>query len=168
MRGGFLRELGRDVLINGIAASPMLPRPARRALLRLAGIQLSSSSVIAPRVWFGGTDVVVGSGSTINYQCFIDNSAPIGIGSNVSLGMQVSLITSGHELGPSEARAGMLTSKAINIGDGVWIGGGATILPGVTIGRGCVIAAGSMVSRDCEPDGLYAGVPARRVRDLPS
>jgi maltose O-acetyltransferase len=40
------------------------------------------------------------------------------------------------------------------------------VLPGVTIGAGCAVAAGAVVTADCEPDGLYAGVPARRVRDL--
>jgi maltose O-acetyltransferase len=40
------------------------------------------------------------------------------------------------------------------------------VLPGVTVGDGCVIAAGAVVNADCQPDGLYAGVPARRVRDL--
>jgi maltose O-acetyltransferase len=40
------------------------------------------------------------------------------------------------------------------------------LLPGVTVGDGCVIAAGSVVTGDCEPHGVYAGVPAKRVRDL--
>jgi maltose O-acetyltransferase len=39
-------------------------------------------------------------------------------------------------------------------------------MPGVTIGDGCTIASGAVVTRDCEPDGMYAGVPARRVKDL--
>ena len=42
----------------------------------------------------------------------------------------------------------------------------AIILPGVTIAEGCVIAAGAVVNKSTEPDGLYAGVPARRVKDL--
>lgn len=50
--------------------------------------------------------------------------------------------------------------------DGCWLGGNVTVLPGVTIGRGCVIAAGAVVTKSCDPNGLYAGVPARRIRDL--
>jgi maltose O-acetyltransferase len=38
------------------------------------------------------------------------------------------------------------------------------IMPGITIGEGTVIAAGAIVTKDCEPDALYAGVPARRLR----
>jgi acetyltransferase-like isoleucine patch superfamily enzyme len=40
------------------------------------------------------------------------------------------------------------------------------IMPGVEVGPGCVVAAGAVVIKDCEPNGLYAGVPAKRVRDL--
>jgi maltose O-acetyltransferase len=52
----------------------------------------------------------------------------------------------------------------VRIGDRCWIGARATILPGVSIGDGTVVAAGAVVTKDCEPDALYAGVPARRLR----
>jgi maltose O-acetyltransferase len=55
----------------------------------------------------------------------------------------------------------------IAVEEGAWIGGGVIVLGGVRIGRGCVIGAGAVVTRDCEPNGLYVGVPARRQRDLP-
>jgi acetyltransferase-like isoleucine patch superfamily enzyme len=54
----------------------------------------------------------------------------------------------------------------VRIGNGCWIGAGVTILPGVTIGEGCVIGAGSVVTRSTEANGLYVGMPARRVREL--
>jgi maltose O-acetyltransferase len=52
------------------------------------------------------------------------------------------------------------------IEDGCWIGAGATILPGVTVRAGCIVASGAIVTKDCEPNGLYAGNPARRIREL--
>jgi len=56
------------------------------------------------------------------------------------------------------------------VGDYVWIGARATILPGVTIGRGAVVAAGALVSRDVPPYAVVGGVPAKvigeRARDL--
>lgn len=52
------------------------------------------------------------------------------------------------------------------IKDGCWVGANVTIIPGVTIGEGCIIAAGAVVTKNCEPDGLYAGVPAKRIKDL--
>lgn len=56
--------------------------------------------------------------------------------------------------------------KPITVGKGCWIGANAIILPGVTIGDGCIIGAGAVVNKDCAPNGLYVGVPTKRVRDL--
>ncbi|WP_197471648.1 DapH/DapD/GlmU-related protein [Microbacterium oleivorans] len=76
------------------------------------------------------------------------------------------ILTSTHHQGPSHQRAAIARTKPVIIGDGVWIGAGSVILPGVQVGAGAVIAAGSVVNRDCEPDAMYAGVPARKVRSL--
>jgi len=57
-----------------------------------------------------------------------------------------------------------LTRKGIRIGDNVWIGAGVRILDGADIGEGCVIGAGAVVRGRLDPNGIYAGVPARLVR----
>lgn len=54
----------------------------------------------------------------------------------------------------------------IVIGNDVWIGMDCTILGGVSIGNGAVIAAGSIVTKDVEEGSLYAGVPAKLIRDI--
>ena len=51
----------------------------------------------------------------------------------------------------------------LSIGDNVWIGDKATILPGVTIGDGAVIAANSVVTKDVPAFALMVGNPARRI-----
>jgi len=51
------------------------------------------------------------------------------------------------------------------IEDDVWVGYGATVLCGVRIGEGSIIGAGSLVTKDVKPYSIYAGVPARKVRD---
>lgn len=104
--------------------------------------------------------------SFVNRGCVFDNSASIEIGERVMVGMEVMFVTSTHALGSSERRAMEVTSAPIVIGDGSWIGSRATILPGVTIGVGCVVGAGSLVREDCQPNGLYAGVPAKRIKSL--
>jgi maltose O-acetyltransferase len=105
----------------------------------------------------------------VNVGCFFDALDQITIGDLCSVGMQVLFCTSTHELDPtSRRRAGASRHAPVVVGDGVWIGGRSMILPGVTIANGCVIAAGSVVTADTEPDGLYAGNPARRVKDLPT
>ena len=60
----------------------------------------------------------------------------------------------------------VLTDKVgdIVIGDYVWIGGGAIILPGVTIGEGSIIGAGSVVSRDIPPYSVAIGSPAKVIK----
>lgn len=50
------------------------------------------------------------------------------------------------------------------MGDDIWIGHGATVLPGVTIGTGAAVGAGAVVSKNVEPFQIVAGVPAKPIR----
>jgi acetyltransferase-like isoleucine patch superfamily enzyme len=59
-----------------------------------------------------------------------------------------------------------VTIAPVRIGNKVWIGFGASVLPGVTIGDGAVVGAGSIVTRDVEPWTVVAGNPARVIRQL--
>ncbi|MBU1863860.1 MAG: acyltransferase [Candidatus Omnitrophica bacterium] len=54
--------------------------------------------------------------------------------------------------------------QTVKIGERVWIGTGAIILPGITIGDGAIIGAGSVVTHDVEKDSIVAGVPAQLLR----
>ena len=57
-------------------------------------------------------------------------------------------------------------SKPVKIGDRVWIGIAATILPGVTIGENSIVAAGAVVTKDVPPNTIVAGNPAKVVKKL--
>jgi acetyltransferase-like isoleucine patch superfamily enzyme len=57
-----------------------------------------------------------------------------------------------------------LSKCGIRIGNDVWLGAGVRVLDGAVIGDGCVVAAGAVVRGELAPYGIYAGVPARRVR----
>jgi len=52
-----------------------------------------------------------------------------------------------------------------SVGNDVWIGHGAVVLPGLKLGHGAVIAAGAVVSKDVEPYSIVGGVPARKIKD---
>ncbi len=116
-------------------------------------------------VRFGGVDIELGDDVFIGVDCHIESPCEIGAGSD--LAPRVVILTATHEIGPSRSRAvEPPLVLPVWIGQGCWIGAGVTILPGVTIGNGVVIAAGAVVRKDCQDNGLYAGVPARRMRDL--
>jgi tetrahydrodipicolinate N-succinyltransferase len=91
----------------------------------------------------------------------------ITIGSHCLVSQFVSIIASNHSM-----RKGVLifdqpwdtTKLDVTIGDDVWIGAQAIILPGVKIGDSAVIAAGSIVTRDVPENAIAAGSPARVVK----
>ncbi len=86
------------------------------------------------------------------------------IGSRVLIAAGASVVTSGHPIAPPRFRH--VVNEPIVIGDDVWIGANAVVLPGVTIGNGSVVAAGAVVSRDVPPFTVVAGVPARVIKQI--
>ena len=150
-----------------VQASAFVPVWLRVLLLMAAGAKVWGAGICCG-CYFGSKDVTMGLGTFVNRGVLFDGTAPITLGRQVAVGHRAQFITSTHEIGPSDGRGGRVVDRPIVVGDGCWIGAGAIILPGVTVGDGCVIGAGTVVTRDCEPNGLYAGSPARRVRDLDS
>lgn len=112
-----------------------------------------------------GLNITVGDNVFINQGCHFMDMGGITIGNDVMIGPKVNLVSAGHPVAPSERRNGIV-AKPITIGNNVWIGAAATILPGVTIGDNAVIAAGAVVSRSVPADTLAAGVPARVLKQL--
>lgn len=153
------------LLVNVIGRSAVVPKLARRAILRLVGVRIGRSS-IASGCFIGSPQITIGDRTFVNVGVFFDGLGYITIGDHVHIAMEVMLLTSTHEFGDSDRRAGTLTASQIDIADGAWVGARAIILPGVTIGQGAVIAAGSIVTTSCDPNTVYAGSPARPVRRL--
>lgn len=121
---------------------------------------------VSPGVWFGSARVAIGEGTFVNYGCMFNTSAQISLGARCDVGMQVTFATSSHQIGTEARRAGPATAAPIVVGDGAWIGARVVVLGGVHIGAGAVIAAGAVVTKDCEENSLYAGVPARKIKIL--
>lgn len=152
--------------MNEVAASHLVRPPLRGTMLRRAGMAIGADVVVRPRCYFFSDRLTLGDGSLVNIGCHIGNREAVEIGRNTWLAFEVMILTTSHEVGGHNRRAGEGTAQPVRIGDGCWIGARAVILPGVTVSDGCVIAAGAMVRDDCASDGLYGGVPARRLRDL--
>ena len=160
---GRLRDLLREV----IGPSRALPRRWRMACWVASGIRIGEGSRVEHGQHFANDRVTLGSRCYVNEGCHFDaGDAYIEVGDDVNIGTGVVLAAASHEIGPGTRRARGWISRPIVVGDGCWLGARVVVLPGVTIGRGCVIGAGSVVTKDTEPDGLYVGAPARRLRDL--
>lgn len=137
----------------------------RRRVLRLIGVPLLPDSKISRGTRLGGKNITMGEGFGANEEGWIDDH--VTFGRNVRLGPRVTIITQTHPIGSEEQRRGGADIlKPVTIGDGAWLQANATILPGAHVAAGCVICAGAVLTQSTEPNGMYAGVPARRIRDL--
>ena len=96
----------------------------------------------------------------VNFGCVFLDVCEIRIGARCQIGPMVQLLTPDHPRDRASRAKGMELGRPIIIGDDVWIGGGAIILPGVTVGDGAVIGAGAVVSGDVAPGATMAGNPA--------
>lgn len=160
-----IRRSVRDVVMNSLISSVVFPRGLRWMALRMCGMDVERSSINGG-VFFGGTSVKIGRGTFINYGAFIDCAAPVEIGERVSFGPRVMVLTGSHHIGGRERRAGAATAHPVRVGDGAWVGAGATLLPGVQVGARSIVAAGSVVTADVPEDSLVGGVPAQVIRSL--
>ncbi|MGN8051408.1 acyltransferase [Curtobacterium sp. 22159] len=159
-------HLVREIWVNSICASRLIPSQARFLFLRLAGLRLRRCTVLHGVEWFGSGRVTFERGMTLNRGVVVNHSGGLYMGENSGLGPGTLVITATHEIGPAAKRWGDGTTARVVVGRGAWVGANVTILPGVRIGEGCIIGAGSVVARDCRPHTVYVGVPARPVRSL--
>jgi maltose O-acetyltransferase len=160
------RQRAQRLLARYNATAPDDPR-GRMALLRELFGAIGDGADIQPRFACDyGYNIRIGRNAFINYNCVFLDCAAIEIGDDLQMGPAVQLYTGTHPLDRQSRVAGWELSGPIRIGDAVWFGGGAIVLPGVTISDGCVIGAGSVVVRDLPPGSLAVGNPARVIRTL--
>lgn len=113
-----------------------------------------------------GKNIHVGEEFSANYNVTILDIAPVHIGDYCMIGPNVLIATVGHPLSAAKRRKKMAQAKPVTIGNDVWIGGNAIILPGVTIGNNVIVAAGAIVTKDIPDNCVVGGNPARKIRDL--
>ncbi len=110
----------------------------------------------------------IGDNVSIHEQCNLNAYGGVRIGNDVSIAHGTSIVSFNHTWADEATPIKYNPSEALPvvIGNDVWIGCGVRILGGVTIGDRVVIAAGAVVNKDCEPHGVYAGVPAKLVKRI--
>jgi maltose O-acetyltransferase len=160
-----MKTVLHEVVVDRIIGSPLIPSAYRWVLYRAVGKDVGRSLIFSG-CHIGSGEIRIGRGVFVNRNVFIDASAAVHIEDGVWIAMNSSIVTSTHTIGDADRRAGRLQAKPVTIGAGSWLGAHVVVAPGVTIGRGCVVGANSLVNKDCEPNGLYVGSPARRIRDL--
>ncbi|MCT1998854.1 sugar O-acetyltransferase [Brachybacterium muris] len=142
------------------------PDGAQVILQGLFGELGEGSHVRAPLRVDYGTQIHIGPGTFVNYGLTALDVVEIRIGVNCQLANDIQLLTPIHPLDPQPRREGWEAGEPITIGDNVWIGGGAIVLPGVTICEDAVVGAGSVVTKDVPARTVVAGNPARVIREL--
>lgn len=115
----------------------------------------------------GNAEIILGEHVGLNGTTIVSKKK-ISIGNNTMIGANT--IIADHDAHviwpPSERWTQKGAESEIIIGDDVWIGMNCIILKGVIIGNGSVIAAGSVVTRDADSNSLYAGNPAKKIKQL--
>jgi maltose O-acetyltransferase len=161
-------------LALGIVLAPLSDAafPRLRVLVhQLLGIRIGRSTLIRGRLKLTGppgctSRLTVGSNCFFTTPLHIDLNSDVVIGNRVTIGHDVAIVTSAHQIGGPDRRCGKQAPLPIRIGDGCWIGARVLLLPGVVLGDGSIVAAGAVVSSNVEPHTTVGGVPARLIRHL--
>jgi maltose O-acetyltransferase len=154
-------------LMDAYNATSERQAPLRRALLAQLLGSVGEETVIRPPFHVDyGSRISIGARCFANYGFVALDVAAITIGDDVQIGPNVQLLTPTHPIAPGPRRDKWEAAEPITIGDNVWLGGGAIVLPGVTIGENTVVGAGAVVTRDLPADVVAVGNPARVVRKV--
>jgi len=133
----------------------------RKLFYSLAGVKIGRGSTI--HMWanfFDPSGITIGKDTIIGDHAFLDGRAFLRIGDHVDVASSVMIYNSEHDL---ESEGFFARTQAVEIGDYVFIGPRAIILPGVKVGRGAVIAAGAVVTKDVPDFTIVGGVPAKAI-----
>ena len=160
-----LRRRARD-LCRELNATADADQERRRAILvDLLGGGGESVWLEPPFHCDYGANIRLGERVFFNFNCVVLDVCRVRIGNFTLFGPAVQIYTPMHPFNAEQRRREEF-GKPVDIGDDVFVGGGAIILPGVRIGSRAVIGAGSVVTRDV-PEGVFAaGNPCRVIREI--
>ena len=118
-----------------------------------------------------GENIFIGNNVEINMNCVFLDCNRISIGSYSGIGPGVHIYTVTHPVNPKErlpenSQFWKSYTAPVTIGNNVWIGGGAILLPGVIIGDNTTIGAGSVVTKSIPDNCIAAGNPCRVIRKI--
>lgn len=123
---------------------------------------------ISPDVNFSGVEnITIGERVSIGSRCFLwagPSTGRISIGDDVLFGPEVLVTAANYRFNDGSPVTNQRMDEAdVVIGDDVWIGARAILLPGATVGSGAIIGAGALVKGNIPPDAIAVGMPARVI-----
>ncbi|MDR0918724.1 MAG: GNAT family N-acetyltransferase [Oscillospiraceae bacterium] len=146
--------------------SPLETDKRRKILEELLGSIGENVTIEAGFRYDYGKNISIGNNVFINFNLVALDCNKITIGDDVMIAPNVGIYTATHTVSPEIRKQALEYAEPITICNGVWIGGGVSILPGVTIGENSVIGAGSVVTKDIPPNVVACGNPCKVVKEI--
>jgi len=140
----------------------------RQKMLKEMFAEIGENCYIEPPLHanWAGKHVHFGNKVYANFNLTMVDDTNIYVGDNVLFAPNVILTTATHPVHPPlRSRQGQYNAE-IRIGNNVWLGAGAIVLPGITIGENSVIGAGSIVTKDIPPNVVAVGNPCKVMREI--
>jgi maltose O-acetyltransferase len=135
----------------------------RKFFYIMSGIEIPLDSTIHIGAnFFNPNNIVIGHDTIIGDHCFLDGRSPLTIGNHVGIASQVLIYNDEHDINSQDYGNSF---GPVTIGDYVFIGPRAIILPNIKIGKGAVVAAGAVVTKDIPDFEIWGGVPAKKISD---
>lgn len=137
----------------------------RRFFYRVSGMKIGKgTSIHMGAIFYLPKNISVGQDSIIGENVVLDGREKLVIGNHVDIATEVMIYNSQHDTSAEHfAAVENIIKKPVEIGDFVFIGPRAIILPGVKIGKGAVVGAGAVVTKDVAPFMIVGGVPAKEI-----
>jgi len=135
----------------------------RKIFYIISGVKMPFDSTIHIGAnFFNPSNITIGHDTIIGDHCFMDGRAPLKIGSHVGIASQVLIYNDEHDIHSLDYGNSF---GPVEIGDYVFIGPRAIILPNIKIGKGAVVAAGAVVTKNIPDFEIWGGVPAKKIND---
>ncbi len=117
-------------------------------------------------IWKEGPSIIIEDDVFVGFGCEFNIKKKVVIGKDSLIGSGCKFVDHDHGISLEDLMRNQIGPEAeIVLEENVWLGTNVVVLKGVTIGNGAIIAAGSIVNKSIPPNEIWAGIPAKKIRD---